>query len=93
MPTTEDIIRAHITHNMLFTTTYPYDDHASFLEEGIIDSMNVMQLILFVEEHFGLRVPDQDITPDNFDSVSKIAAYVRQRQAEAAPAGAVVESA
>lgn len=78
MSTPEDLIRAHITQNMLFSKTYPYADEASFLEEGIIDSMNVMQLIMFVEEQFGLCVPDQDITPDNFDSVSKIAGYVRR---------------
>jgi len=89
MDTLEYRIRTHITQNMLFAAAYPHADDASFLEEGIIDSMNVMQLILFVEEEFGLRVPDQDITPDNFDSVSRIAAYVRRQLGETAPTEAI----
>jgi acyl carrier protein len=76
---TEEIIRTHIAQNILFTKTYPHSDEASFLEEGIIDSMNVMELILFIEETFGLKVIDEEIVPDNFDSVAKITAYVRRK--------------
>jgi acyl carrier protein len=80
VPTTpEEIVRTHIVQNILFSKKYPHPDDASFLEEGIIDSMNVMELIMFVEEKFGLEVADEEIVPDNFDSVSKIAAYVRRK--------------
>jgi acyl carrier protein len=82
--TPEEVIRTHIAHSILFSKTYPYADDASFLEEGIIDSMNVMELILFVEEQFGLEVTDDEIVPDNFDSVARIAAFVRQKNAVAA---------
>jgi len=76
----EEIVRTHIAQNILFSNKgYPHPDDASFLEEGIIDSMNVMELILFVEEKFGLEVADEEIVPDNFDSVSKIAAYIRRK--------------
>ena len=78
MATPEEIIRTHIAKDILFNKKgYPYPDDASFLENGIIDSMNVMELIMFVEENFGLEVADEDIVPDNFDSVAKIAAYIR----------------
>ena len=84
MSTPEEVIRTHIAQNILFSKTYPHADDASFLEEGIIDSMNVMELILFVEEQFGLEVADDEIVPDNFDSVARIAAFVRQKSAIAA---------
>jgi acyl carrier protein len=74
------LIRTYIAQNILFSgNSYPYADDASFLDEGIVDSMNVLELVTFVEDVFGIRVDDQDIVPDNFDSVGKLAAYVRSR--------------
>ena len=73
----EAMIRTYIAKNILFSgDEYPYRDDASFLNEGIINSMNVMELVMFVEEKFRVEVADEDIVPDNFDSVAKIAAYV-----------------
>lgn len=80
--TPEEIIRNHIAKNILFNDKgYPYSDEASFVEEGIIDSMNVMELILFVEENFGVEVADEEIIPENFNSVRKMADYIRQKKA------------
>lgn len=76
----EEQIRNYISKYLLFTSNgFPYEDDASFLEEGIVDSQGVMELVLFVEEKFGISVQDQDITPDNFDSVSKLADYIRTK--------------
>ena len=75
-------IRSYLAENILFSgDTYPYPDEASFLDEGIVDSMNVLELVSFVEAQFSVKVPDSDIVPDNFDSVSRLAAYVENRQA------------
>ena len=80
MKSVEDTIRRHISENILFTGDgYPYPDDASFLNEGIIDSMNVLELVMLVEEKFGISVADQEIVPDNFDSISKLAAFVRRK--------------
>jgi acyl carrier protein len=85
VPTPEEVIRQHIAQNILFNNKgYPYPDDASFLDNGIVDSMNVMELIMFVEENFNLEVADEDIIPDNFDSVSKIAAYVLRKATQPA---------
>ncbi len=82
MQNVEELVRQYIAQNILFSNNgYPYADDASFLDEGIIDSMNVLELVAFVEEKFGITVQDQDIVPDNFDSVSKLAAYVRRQAA------------
>ncbi len=80
MPSVEEKIRSYIAENILFSDNgYTYPDDTSFLEEGIVDSMNVLELIMFVEEVFHITVEDEEITPDNFDSVSKLAAYVRRK--------------
>lgn len=52
----------------------------SFLASGIIDSLGVMQLVSFLEAEFGLKVPDTDLIPENFDSVARVAAYVERNR-------------
>ena len=81
----EEMIRTYIAENMLFSDNgYPYSDNASFLEEGIVDSMGILELVMFVEENFHITVEDEELVPDNFDSVSKLAAYVRSKSPTAA---------
>lgn len=81
MDTLEKQIRTYIAQNILFTgDEYPYTDDISFLDQGVVDSMNVLELVNFVEERYSLRVEDRDIVPDNFDSVARLAAYVRNKQ-------------
>jgi acyl carrier protein len=73
-------IRNYIAENLLFSSNgYHYSDEAFFLEEGIVDSQGVMELVMLVEEKFNVAVDDMDIIPDNFDSVSKLADYVRRK--------------
>lgn len=75
-------IRAYILDNFLFTNDETrLDDSASFLEEGIVDSTGVLELVMFVEEGFGVTVEDEDIVPENFDSVTQLAHYVRYKTA------------
>ncbi len=79
--TIEATLRHHLAQEILFTgSTYRHHDDDSFLENGIVDSMGVMQLVMYVEEHFGVNVNDADIVPDNFDSVARLAAYIRRKQ-------------
>ncbi len=81
MNTIEAHIAGYIAENILFSGTgYPYPLNASFLENGIIDSMNVLELVMFVEEKYDIKVSDNDIIPDNFDSVEHLANFVRSRQ-------------
>lgn len=80
MPDIEEIVRNHISKNILFSQTYPYSDTDSLLENGIIDSMNVIELVVFLEETLGIQVEDHEIIPENFDSVSCLAEYVRCKQ-------------
>jgi acyl carrier protein len=76
----EETIRAYIAKEILFSDKYGHSDEASFLDEGIVDSMNVLQIVMFIEKQFGIRVEDEEVVPDNFDSVTKLAAYVRGKE-------------
>lgn len=74
----ETSLRNYITRNILFSDgEYPYADDASFLETGVVDSLGVMELVMFVEEQFGIDVEDREVVPANFNSVSRLSAFVR----------------
>ena len=51
------------------------------LETGLLDSLGLVKLIQFVEQHFGISIPDADVTPDTFASPAQLAAYVTERSA------------
>jgi acyl carrier protein len=59
-----------------------YTDDSSFINEGLIDSMGVMELVEFVQHTFGIEIDPLDITMENFDSINKITAFVRRKQME-----------
>ncbi len=77
----ENKIAGYIAENILFVSKgYPYPLDASFLENGIIDSMNVLELVMFVEENFQVHVDDAEIVPENFDSVQNLAVFIDKKQ-------------
>ncbi len=53
----------------------------SLTQAGVLDSMGVLELIMFVEERFGVSIPDEDTLPENLDSVSRIVNYIGRRLA------------
>ena len=57
-------------------------DDASFMANGIVDSLGVLELISFVEETYAVEVSDEEVVPENFDSVNQMAAYIRSKVAE-----------
>jgi acyl carrier protein len=79
-------IHAFITRNFLFGQP---DLHLvgsdSLMERGIIDSTGVLELVGFLEKSFGVVVHDEDIVPENLDSIDALVAFVqRKRQARTA---------
>ena len=76
-------IRHFILENFLYTSDerkLRNDD--SFLERGIVDSTGILELLMFVEEAFGIEVQDEEVLPDNFDSVDRLARYVGMKTGE-----------
>jgi len=51
-------------------------DDTSFLEEGIIDSTGVLELVTFLEEEFEIEVNDEELIPENLDSINNVTAYL-----------------
>jgi acyl carrier protein len=81
VPSIEDQLRAFVAQNLLFSGDgFPYSDDASFLGEGIIDSLGVMQLVEFVGKQFGIAVAQTEVTPEHFDSIRRLGAFVRRKQ-------------
>ncbi|HTP30328.1 MAG TPA: acyl carrier protein [Anaeromyxobacteraceae bacterium] len=75
----QDRVREFIKQNFLIDEV---GDEQSFLGDGVIDSLGIMQVVAFVEAELGSKVPDTDLVPDNFDSIARVAAYVeRMRRA------------
>ena len=54
------------------------DRQTQLLEAGLIDSMGLFRLIAFLEETFGISIPETDIAASNFESISKISQYVEE---------------
>lgn len=74
-------IREFILKNALSGSTgIALDDEDSFLEKEVIDSTGVLELVSFVEERFGIEVNDDELIPDNFDSVNKLNEYVKKKK-------------
>jgi acyl carrier protein len=74
-------IRDYLSRNFLFGDGgFNYGDDASFLEMGIVDSFGVVELLAFVQEEFGISVADDELVPDNFDSVSKLSSFIVAKQ-------------
>jgi acyl carrier protein len=55
-------------------------DSESLVDEGILDSFGLADLVAMLETRFGVKVPDKDLSLANFDSVDKIAAYVERNR-------------
>jgi acyl carrier protein len=77
-------IRQYVLENYLYMRQdVQLLDDDPLLAKGIIDSMGVMELIVFLEEEFGVPVSDVDITEENLGSLAAIARYVAAKQASA----------
>ncbi|MDX1688703.1 MAG: acyl carrier protein [Candidatus Promineifilaceae bacterium] len=74
-------IRRYVAENFLFSDNgFELDNDESFLEAGVVDSLGVLELVTFVEENFDVQVTDEEIVPDNFDSVDRLADYIGRKR-------------
>ncbi len=69
-------IRDFIIENFLFGNANGLKDDTSFLEEGIIDSTGVLELVTFLEENFEIQVEDEELIPENLDSIDNVTGYL-----------------
>ncbi len=77
--TPKEKVRSFIVRNFYVADASALVDSASLLDGGIVDSTGVLEIIMFIEEEFKLKVADAEMVPANLDSVENIAAYVRRK--------------
>lgn len=74
-------IRNFIVENFLFgDSTAQLGEDESLLQKGLIDSTGILEVVSFIEEKFGITVQDDELVPDNLDSIGAIANYVMRKQ-------------
>ena len=79
-------LRRFIGENFMFQEeVQSLPDDASFLENGIIDSTGVLELVCFLESTFGIQVADEEMLPENLDSIGAISRYVSRKTGQAQP--------
>jgi len=76
MDKTKEKIRAFMIENFLFGEDNDLKDDTSFLEEGIIDSTGVLELIEYLEEEFDIQIDDEDLIPENLDSLNNLEQFI-----------------
>ncbi len=89
----EHKIREFIVKNLYYAEDNPIADEDSFLDTGVVDSMGVMELVAFIQSEFGIEVAQQEIVVENFDSISKLANFVRRKLRLKEPRDAIPEAA
>jgi acyl carrier protein len=82
-------VRGFIEDNFLYRTDQgELSDQESLLEAGLIDSTGILELVAYLESEFSLQMADDEIVPENLDSVTAIAAYVARKTSAAGRADA-----
>lgn len=72
-------IRDFIVENFLFGDGATLTEDTSFLGEGIIDSTGILELVFYLEETFGIKVEDDELIPENMDSIRNIKTYLHRK--------------
>jgi acyl carrier protein len=72
-------IRDYVVTNFLFGEAGTLTDDTSFLDTGIIDSTGMLELIMFLDNQFGVRVEPEEMVPENLDSINRLVAYLSKK--------------
>lgn len=78
----ENKIRAYVAENFLFGDAAQLGIDDSFLDKGIIDSTGILEIILFLEEEFAVKVSDNEMLPENLDSIGNLVRFVERKAAQ-----------
>jgi acyl carrier protein len=81
MPEFGTEIRQFIADRFLFGDDKKLGDDDSLLEAGIIDSTGILELINHLEERYGIKVNDDELVPENLDTIASIAAFLGKKTA------------
>ena len=79
MPSIEQELRKFIVDNFLFGDKNGFADTDSFLEKGIIDSTGMLEVVTFVQQRHGITIEDEELIPDNLDSVARLSTFIQRK--------------
>ncbi len=74
-------IRSFVVENFLFGNDEGLKNDTSFLDDGIIDSTGILELVNFLEEEFSISVDDEELIPENLDSIDNVLSYLERKRA------------
>ncbi len=72
-------IRSYIEENFIVSAAATLNDGDSLLDKGVVDSTGFIELITYLEEQFGIQVRDNEMVPENLDSIGNLTAYVQRK--------------
>lgn len=78
---TREQVRAFIAERFLFDASAPIDPSASLIKGGILDSTGAMELVMFLEETFGIHLADHELVPENLDGINRVVALIQRKRA------------
>ena len=76
------LVKTFIRTELIYDDEKDFDQDTNLIERGIVDSMSLVRLISFIEENFQIEVQDEEIVPENFSSLTKIASFIAARRGQ-----------
>jgi len=74
-------VRHFVVENFLFGEDNLFADDQSLMQQGIVDSTGILELVMYLEETFAIRIADDELVPANLDSVNNISAFLSRKLA------------
>ena len=81
MDAQKEKIKTFIVENFLFGEDNGLKDETSFLDEGIIDSTGILELVDFLEQEFSIAVEDEELIPENLDTIANVDNFISRKLA------------
>ena len=81
LPVLRQYIREHLTFS---PAAQKITDDDSLVARGVIDSTGVLELVAYLEEHFKIRVEDDELLPENLDSIRNLSSFIERKRAHVA---------
>jgi acyl carrier protein len=78
--TTEERVKQFIVDNFFVSDAAALTADTSLIAGGYVDSTGMLEVVGFLEEQFSIRVADDELVPDNFETIGRIAAYLDRKR-------------
>ncbi len=75
-----DLLKEKITKNLLHDPKMELDPTEPLISSGLLDSFNLVDLALIIEDNFGVRIEDFELNADTFDTLEDLARIIAERQ-------------